>query len=63
MKTDCDWVGCVLFDVMDFLVKNQMHDSARMFAVAAAHIEHDIKKQEPIPTVTVALETKVLAFR
>lgn len=46
-RAELDWVGYVLRDVVTFLAKNDMMDSAKMLAVAAAHIEHDMKRQKP----------------
>jgi hypothetical protein len=46
-RAELGWVGCVLRDVVTFLAKNDMLGSAKMLAVAAAHIEHDMKGQKP----------------
>ena len=46
-RAELDWVGYVLRDVVTFLAKNDMMDSAKMLAVAAAHIEHDMKRPKP----------------
>jgi hypothetical protein len=62
-RADADWVGYVLRDVVTFLAENEMMQSAQMLAVAAAHIEHDIKrgKLPDVPTVRRE-DPKVVAF-
>lgn len=63
-RSELDWVGYVLRDVVTFLAKNDMMDSATMLSVAAAHIEHDLKKRDA-PASRVMQEpmaSNVLAF-
>jgi hypothetical protein len=61
-REELDWVGYVLRDVVTFLAKNDMMDSAKMLAVAAAHIEHDMKKAKPTQPATVEMPTNVVRF-
>jgi len=61
-RADENWVGYVLRDVVTFLVENEMMDSARMLAVAAAHIEHDLRRQALGPQATNVQHANVLAF-
>ena len=61
-REELDWVGYVLRDVVTFLAENDMMQSAQMLAVAAAHIEHDMKRLKPVPRVTVAAEANVVIF-
>lgn len=63
-REELDWVGYVLRDVVNFLAKNDMMDSAKMLAVAAAHIEHDMKRQKPpVPQSTVTTSKNIVRFR
>lgn len=48
-RPELEWVGYVLRDVVTFLADNEMMQSAQMLAVAAAHIEHDMKKHNAPP--------------
>jgi hypothetical protein len=58
-----DWVGYVLRDVVTFLAKNDMVDSAKILAIAAAHIEHDMKRQKPsVPQPTITRSANVVRF-
>jgi hypothetical protein len=61
-REELDWVGYVLRDVVTFLAKNDLMDSARMLAVAAAHIEHDMKREKPLPQPAVATRGNVVMF-
>jgi hypothetical protein len=62
-RAELDWVGYVLRDVVTFLAKNDMMDSAKMLAVAAAHIEHDMKRQKPpVAQPTVLNPANVVRF-
>ncbi|MDZ4066648.1 MAG: hypothetical protein U1E06_07305 [Tabrizicola sp.] len=61
-RPELDWVGYVLCDVITFLAENEMMQSAQMLAVAAAHIEHDMKRQEPVSQPTIAAEANVVRF-
>jgi hypothetical protein len=61
-REELDWVGCVLRDVITFLAKNNMMDSAQMLAVAAAHIEQDMKRQKPVRQPTGAAPANVVRF-
>lgn len=61
-REELDWVGNVLRDVVTFLAKNDMMDSAKMLAVAAAHIDHDMKRTKLVPQPTVEVPTNVLTF-
>lgn len=63
-RPELDWVGYVLRDVVTFLAKNDMMDSATMLSVAAAYIEHDLKKRDaPAPRVMQEpMAANVLAF-
>jgi hypothetical protein len=62
-RADADWVGYVLRDVVTFLAENELMQSAQMLAVAAAHIEHDIKRGI-LPDIPAAQgeDPKVVAF-
>jgi hypothetical protein len=63
-REELDWVGYVLRDVVTFLAKNDMMDSAKMLAVAAAHIEHDMKKAKPpVPQPTITPPSNVVRFQ
>jgi hypothetical protein len=63
-REELDWVGYVLRDVVTFLAKNDMMDSAKMLAVAAAHIEHDMKKPKPlVPQPTITTPSNVVRFQ
>lgn len=59
-----DWVGYVLQDVITFLAQNDMMDSAKMLAVAAAHIEHNMNRSKPTSLLQeVKVEApKIVAF-
>ena len=62
-RKELDWVGYVLRDVVTFLAKNDMMDSAKMLAVAAAHIEHDMKRQKPsVPQPNIQTSANVVRF-
>ena len=61
-QEELNWVGYVLRDVVTFLAQNDMIDSAKMLAVAAAHIENDMKRQKPTPQATVATAANVVLF-
>lgn len=62
-RPELDWVGYVLRDVVTFLAENEMMDSAKMLAVAAAHIEHDMKREKPpVPQPAVTSATNVVKF-
>lgn len=61
-RSEFDWVGYVLRDVVTFLAENRMGPSAQILAVAAAHIDEDLKKhEEPAPT-TNATRSTIVAF-
>jgi hypothetical protein len=62
-RSDLDWVGYVLRDVVTFLAENDMMQSAQMLAVAAAHIEHDMKREKPVPQPAVAVSANVVMFK
>lgn len=61
-RPELDWVGYVLRDVVTFLAENEMMQSAQMLAVAAAHIEHDIKRSKPVSQPTVVTPVNVVMF-
>jgi len=61
-RPELDWVGYVLRDVVTFLAENEMMQSAKMLAVAAAHIEHDIKRSKPVSQPTVVTSVNVVMF-
>jgi hypothetical protein len=62
-RADADWVGYVLRDVVTFLAENEMMQSAQMLAVAAAHIEHDMKREKhPVPPPTITRSANVVRF-
>lgn len=61
-RADADWVGYVLRDVVTFLAENEMMQSAQMLAVAAAHIEHDMRRSKPVPQPTVTTSENVVRF-
>jgi hypothetical protein len=61
-RADADWVGYVLRDVVTFLAENEMMQSAQMLAVAAAHIEHDVRRSRPVPQQTAATPANVVMF-
>ena len=61
-RADLDWVEYVLRDVITFLAENEMMQSAQMLAVAAAHIEHDMKTRNAALQTTATTKTDVLAF-
>ena len=62
-REELDWVGYVLRDVVTFLAKNDMMDSAKMLAVAAAHIEHDIRREKPpVSQPTITTSANVVRF-
>lgn len=63
MTAEVDWVGFVLRDVVTFLAENDMMQSAQMLAVAAAHIDHDMRRQKQPEVRAVRVEDqKVVAF-
>jgi hypothetical protein len=62
-RADADWVGYVLRDVVTFLAENEMMQSAQMLAVAAAHIEHDMRKSRPAQQPTVTTPSNVVTFQ
>lgn len=62
MASKCDWIGHVLSDVVDFLLRNQMQDSARMLVIAAMHIEHDLNRQNSDAQAIAAQDAKVAAL-
>jgi hypothetical protein len=61
-RKELDWVGYVLRDVVTFLAENDMMLSAQMLAVAAAHIDHDLRRQTPAPQAVRVAETNVITF-
>ena len=61
-RSELDWVGYVLRDVITFLADNELMQSAQMLAVAAAHIEHDMKGRNLPIQKTGTAETNVLSF-
>jgi hypothetical protein len=62
-RVSSDWVGYVLRDVVTFLAENEMMQSAQMLAVAAAHIEHDLKREKTPEGPPVRVEgSKVVNF-
>lgn len=62
-RPELDWVGYVLRDVVTFLAENEMMQSAQMLAVAAAHIEHDMKgRKRPQAPVVAVEEPKIVVF-
>jgi hypothetical protein len=61
-RPELDWVGYVLRDVVTFLAENEMMQSAQMLAVAAAHIEHDMRRSKPVPQPTVVTPANVVMF-
>jgi hypothetical protein len=61
-RSELDWVGYVLRDVVTFLAENDMMQSAQMLAVAAAHIDHDMRRNCPAPERAHSPETKILTF-
>jgi hypothetical protein len=61
-RKELDWVGYVLQDVITFLIENEMIDSAQMLAVAATHVDHDLKGRKPLLSMASKTETKILAF-
>lgn len=61
-KEELNWVGSVLGDVVTFLAQNDLMDSAKMLAIAAAHIEHDMRREKPVPQAIVTLPANVLMF-
>lgn len=62
MQTNGDWVSYVLSDIVDFLVENGRLDSAKMLAVAAAHIDHDLRRGNPAPQTARGADTKALTL-
>lgn len=61
-RPELDWVGDVLRDVVTFLAKNEMMQSAQMLAVAAAYIENDMKRQQSVPQRICTAEANVVVF-
>ena len=62
-RSELDWVGYVLRDVITFLADNELMQSAQMLAVAAAHIEHDMTREKPqIPQPTITTSENVVRF-
>jgi hypothetical protein len=61
-RADADWVGYLLRDVVTFLAENEMMQSAQMLAVAAAHIEHDMRRSRPVPQPTFTTSSNVVTF-
>ena len=61
-RSELDWVGYVLRDVVTFLAENDMMQSAQMLAVAAAHIDHDMRRNCPVPQRPHSPEMKILPF-
>lgn len=59
---ELEWVGYVLRDVVTFLAENEMMQSAQMLAVAAAHIEHDIKRNATAPPAVDTPKNNVVNF-
>lgn len=44
-RTDLDWVGYVLRDVISSLNEHDMKSTAQMLAVAAAYVEADLENR------------------
>lgn len=61
-RAELDWIGYVLWDVVNFLAENEMMQSAQMLAVAAAHIDHDLRSQSQAPQTACVEETNVITF-
>lgn len=62
-RPELEWVRYVLRDVVTFLAENEMMQSAQMLAVAAAHIEHDMKGQKlPLVPAVRVNDPKILEF-
>jgi hypothetical protein len=61
-QAELNWVGYVLSDVITFLAENDMMESAKMLSIAAAHIDHDMRRQDVRPETTGSAHTNVLAF-
>ncbi|WP_128515191.1 hypothetical protein [Tabrizicola thermarum] len=63
-REELDWVAEVLRDVITFLALNDMMESAKMLAIAAAHIEHNLNRPKPASLHKgVELgDAKILAF-
>lgn len=61
-RAELDWIGYVLRDVVTFLAENNMFDSAKMLSVAAAHIEHEMKRQKPYPPAVDVVHANVFKF-
>lgn len=62
-QADADWVGYVLRDVVTFLAENEMMQSAQMLAVAAAHIELDMRRSNPVPQPTLTIPSNIVTFQ
>lgn len=61
-RSEMDWVDYVLRDIITFLAENEMMQSAQRLAVAAAHIEHDMKTRNSALEMTATTKSNVLAF-
>lgn len=61
-REDLVWVEYVLRDVVTFLGKNDMMESAEMLAATAAHIQHHMKRVTLLPQPTVETPSNVLMF-
>lgn len=61
-RSELDWVGYVLRDVVTFLAENDMMQSAQMLAVAAAHIDHDMRRNTAAPKMVHTPETNIVTF-
>jgi hypothetical protein len=61
-RPEQDWVAYVLRDVVIFLAENDMIQSAQMLAVAAAHIDHDMRRKSPARQKAHTPEKKIITF-
>lgn len=52
----------MLRDVITFLAENNMFDSSNMLSAAAAHIEDEMKRQKPDPTVVDVVHAELFRF-
>ncbi len=61
-RAEFDWIGYVLWDVVNFLAENDMMQSAQMLAVASAHIDHDLRSRTQAPQTARVDEKNVITF-
>jgi hypothetical protein len=61
--SEMEWVGEVLHDVITFLAKNEMEQSARTLAVAAAPTDSDLSARCAPSSAEDEQTSNILSFR